>query len=72
MRTKELEKAEGVSGLWAREWVTLKAAAGLFFTQFICSLNMSKCWGVLETALVRGTCLHEARVCGLYSGRGGG
>ena len=45
VRTRELEKAEGVSGPWAREWVTLEAAAGLFFTQFICSLNMSKCWG---------------------------
>lgn len=54
--TRELEIAEGVSGLWAREWVTLQAAAGLFFTQFICSLNMSKCWGCV------GDCFGAGRV----------
>lgn len=54
-RNRELDKAEGSSGAWGREWVTLEAAAGFkshFHSVYLFIKYVSNAGCVLETVSV--------------------
>ena len=56
-RNRELDKAEGGSGAWGREWVTLEVAAGFkshFHSVYLFIKYVSNAGCVLESVSVLG------------------